>query len=93
MYQRLKRLERRTVGMSSTMRAVRHGKLSEVILSRDSDRRVINPLIALCKEHGVKIAWVDSCVSLGFAVGLTLSTCAVGVFREQASIGDTLEAK
>jgi len=81
-YQRVKRQVRRTVGTSSTLRALRHGQLSEVCLPRDADRRVINPLIVLCKERSIKITWVDSAVSLGFAVGLTISTSAVGFIRE-----------
>lgn len=93
MYQRLKHLSQRTVGTSSTLRALRQGKLSEVILPRDTDRRVINPLVALCKERGVKITWVDSCVTLGFSVGLKISTSAVGILLDQPDSGDTIEAK
>ncbi|MCY0902226.1 MAG: ribosomal L7Ae/L30e/S12e/Gadd45 family protein [Firmicutes bacterium] len=84
-YQRLKRQGRRTVGTSSTLRALRQRRLSEVYFPRDTDRRVINPLIALCKEQGVKINWVDSAVSLGFAVGLKISTSAVGFMREDGN--------
>jgi len=83
-YQRLKRQGRRTVGTSATLRALRQRRLSEVYFPRDTDRRVINPLIALCKEQGLKINWVDSAVSLGFAVGLRISTSAVGFLREDA---------
>lgn len=93
MYQRLKRLSRRTVGTSSTMRALRHGKLAEVILPRDTDRRVINPLVALCKERGVKLSWVDSCVTLGLTVGLNIGTSAVGILQDQSEPDGTTEAK
>ena len=84
MYQRVKSLRGRTVGTSSTMRAVERGLAAEVILARDADRRVLNPLIALCREKGVKISWVDCQDALGAACGLQkLGASAVGILHNE----------
>lgn len=83
-YKRVKAQSERTVGTQSTMRAVKRGLVAEVVLARDGDRRVLNPLIALCKQTGVKVNWVDCQDALGQAVGLELPTCTVGFLRKDA---------
>lgn len=84
MYQRVKSQRERTVGTSSTTRAVERGLVTEVFLARDADRRVLNPLIALCREKGVKICWVDCQDALGAACGLQkLGASAVGILRTE----------
>ena len=82
MYQRVKHRLRRTVGLSATKRAVMRGEVDEVYFARDADRRVLNPMIALCKEKGLKINWVDCQAALGQAVGLPVGTSTVGFLRE-----------
>jgi large subunit ribosomal protein L7A len=53
-------------------------------MARDADRRVLNPVIALCKEKGVKINWVDCQAALGQACGLMLGASTVGFLRDDA---------
>jgi len=82
-YQRVKQQRMRTVGVSSTLRALQKGQLTEVVLARDTDRRVINPVLTLCRELAVKVSWVDSQMTLGRACGLTVRASAVGFLREE----------
>lgn len=82
MYQRVKRQRQRTVGVSTTVRALQKGTVSEVFLARDADRRVINPIVSICREQGVKMNWVDCRDALGKACGLPISTSSVGFLRE-----------
>lgn len=83
MYQRVKQQRMRTVGVSSTLRALQKGQLTEVVLARDTDRRVINPVLTLCKERAIKVTWVDSQMALGRACGLAVRASAVGFLREE----------
>ena len=83
MYQRVKQQRMRTVGVSSTLRAFQKGWLTEVVLARDTDRRVINPVLTLCKERSIKVSWVDSQMALGRACGLKVRASAVGFLREE----------
>ncbi|KYP79702.1 ribosomal L7Ae/L30e/S12e/Gadd45 family protein [Ferroacidibacillus organovorans] len=82
MYQRVKKQQRRTVGTSSTLRAIERDRISEVYIARDVDRHVLNPVIAICKEKGVKINWVDCQGALGAACGMKLATSTVGFLRD-----------
>lgn len=86
MYQRVRAQQRRTVGTSSTRRALQRGAVVEVYMARDADRRVLNPVIALCKEKGVKINWVDCQAALGQACGLALGASTVGFLRDGAGL-------
>lgn len=81
-YQRVKKQELRTVGLSTTIKALNKGQVTEVFIARDADRRVVNPVITLCKEQGVKITWVDCQTALGQAAGVTIGASTVGFLKE-----------
>lgn len=83
MYQRVKRQVHRTVGVSTTLRALNRGTVTEVFVARDADRRVINPILTIAKAQGVKVNWVDCQDALGKACGLPVGTSSVGFLREQ----------
>jgi large subunit ribosomal protein L7A len=81
-YQRVKKQKLLTVGISTTVKALNKGQVTEVFIARDADRRIVNSVIALCKEQGVKISWVDCQVPLGRAAGVVVGASTVGFLRE-----------
>lgn len=84
-YQRVKVQRLRTVGVSTTLKALQRGQVIEVFLARDADRRVINPVLALCKGRGIKVNWVDCQEALGKACGLPVGASTVGFLRDERS--------
>lgn len=82
MYHRVKAYRERTVGASSTLRALQKGHLLEAIVAQDADKEVVMPLISACETAGVTVHYVESQSMLGRACGLAVGASAVGLLKK-----------
>lgn len=72
-----------TVGSKQTVKAVKEGEVQLVILAKDAEARITDPLKKLCIEHGVEVRYVDSMKELGEACGIQVGSASAGVaFKE-----------
>ncbi len=71
--------EVRAVGASQTVKAIQRGRALLVVVARDADRKVTEPVIRAAQEHGVLLAEVNSGRELGRACGIAVGAAAAAV--------------
>jgi len=77
--EQIRAAEARAVGASQTVKAVRKGWALLVLVARDADRKVTEPVVRAAQEAGVPLAEVDSMRELGRACGIAVGAAAAAV--------------
>ena len=67
------------VGARQLRKALLAGRARYVLLARDADPGLTEPIEALCREHSVQYAWVPSMLELGSACGIEVGAAAAAV--------------
>lgn len=70
---------KKIIGTKQTMKAIARGEVQLVFLAKDSDERILVPLLELCKEHNVPVDQENSMEALGKACRIKVGAAAVGV--------------
>ncbi len=74
----------KVVGLKQSRQAVLAGKAEVVFAAEDADAWVMEPLVALCKEHGVEVAWVPTMKELAKACKVEVPTACVAILGKDA---------
>ncbi len=82
--EQIRAAETRAVGASQTVKAVRRGRATLVLVAQDADRKVIDPVIRAAQEREVPLAEVDSMRELGRACGIAVGAAAAAVLEPLA---------
>ena len=69
----------RVVGLKQTRRVVLQGSAEQVYLACDADPGLTEPLLALCRQYGVKADCSLTMQQLGRACGIAVPASAVAV--------------
>lgn len=77
--ERVRAATARAVGASQTVKAVQHGRAVLVLIARDAERRVTDPVIRAAERQGVPLIEVDSMRALGRACGIAVGAAAAAV--------------
>lgn len=77
--ERVRAAAARAVGASQTVKAVQHGRAVLVLIARDAERRVTDPVIRAAERQGVPLIEVDSMRALGRACGIAVGAAAAAV--------------
>lgn len=72
------------VGTKQTLKAVETGKAAEVFVAQDADPRMINRIVQLCSQKGVKLTEVDTMRNLGKACGIEVGAAMAARLAERA---------
>jgi large subunit ribosomal protein L7A len=67
------------VGQKQTLKALRSGKASEVIIADDADEHVKQALLDAAKQANVPVVSVPSKLELGKACGIDVAATAVAI--------------
>ncbi len=67
------------IGTKQTLRALDEGIVSEVIVARDAEYRVISKVETLAKAKEIPLEYVDSMKKLGKACGIDVSAATVAL--------------
>ncbi|MTI80730.1 MAG: 50S ribosomal protein L7Ae-like protein [Firmicutes bacterium] len=81
-YERISKAQKKTVGAKQTAKAVDKGRAKLVLVARDADRHVINPIINACKEKGIDVVEIDNMKKLGKACGIEVRCAVAAVIKE-----------
>ena len=68
-------------GAKQMRKAVTSGKACQAFLASDADPALVEPMMALCQQHNVQVAWVRSMTDLGQACGIEVGAAAVAVLK------------
>ena len=63
-------------GAKQMRKTIQKGKAHKVYLARNADPALIQPLLALCQEYSVSVAWVKSMTDLGHICGIEVGAAA-----------------
>ncbi|MGL4523431.1 MAG: ribosomal L7Ae/L30e/S12e/Gadd45 family protein [Bacilli bacterium] len=65
------------VGRNQTLREIKKGTVSEVLLANDSDVCIINNVVSVAEAHCVKVTYVSTMVELGRQFGIDVGAATV----------------
>lgn len=69
-------------GLKQARKAVLQGTARCVLLAKNADPDLTEPLQRLCQERRVPVRWVASMQELGHSYSLAVKTAAVALFTE-----------
>ncbi|GAV21752.1 ribosomal L7Ae/L30e/S12e/Gadd45 family protein [Carboxydothermus pertinax] len=69
----------KTVGTKQTIKALQKGKVRKVFIALDAEKRVTDPVLALCKEKDVPVEAVDTMESLGKSCGIAVGCACAAI--------------
>lgn len=67
------------IGTKQTLKAIKNGEVSEVVIAVDADQRVTSKVSRLAEEMNVPCTQVDSKKRLGKACGIDVGTATVAI--------------
>jgi large subunit ribosomal protein L7A len=67
------------IGTKQTLKAIKNGEVSEVVIAVDADQRVTSKVSRLAEEMSVPCIQVDSMKRLGKACGIDVGTATVAI--------------
>lgn len=73
--------ERRIVGSSQVLRALKRGARLRVFVARDADPSLVDPIAELALGKGLKLEWVESKEELGRMFGINRAAAAAALIE------------
>ena len=67
------------VGAKQLRKSLHAGTAKKVLLARNTDPAVLEPISALCKKYSVPITWVKTMKELGQACGIEVGASAAAI--------------
>jgi large subunit ribosomal protein L7A len=78
-YEKVLQAKQIVIGTKQTVRALKEGKVQEVIVAEDADAFVINKVLEAAKEANIPVTKVDSMKKLGKACKIQVGAAAVAI--------------
>lgn len=78
-YEKILQAKEIIIGTKQTLRALEEGNVSEVIIARDAERRVVSKVEELAKEKEIPLQYVDSMKKLGKACRIDVGAATVAL--------------
>jgi large subunit ribosomal protein L7A len=80
-YEKVLQAQQFVVGTKQTVRALKEGKVQEVIIAEDADPFIIDKIMEAAKEANIPVTKVDSMKKLGKACKIQVGAAAVAIIR------------
>ena len=80
-YEKVAQAEQIIVGTKQTVRALKDGKVREVVIAEDADETIVRKVVEAANEARVPICKVDSMKKLGKACKIEVGAAAVAIIR------------
>ncbi|WP_070121465.1 50S ribosomal protein L7ae-like protein [Bacillus marinisedimentorum] len=78
-YEKVSQASDLIVGTKQTIKAIKNGEATEVIIAEDADRRVTNKVLTAADDRGVPVLRVESSKKLGKACGIEVAAATVAI--------------
>jgi len=78
-YEKVLQAKQIIVGTKQTVRALKEGRVQEVIVAEDADAFIINNILTAAKEANIPVTKVDSMKKLGKACKIQVGAAAVAI--------------
>jgi large subunit ribosomal protein L7A len=80
-YEKVLQANKVIIGTKQTVRALKDGNVSELVVAEDADPSVTGKLIRQANETNIPVLHVDSMKKLGKACGIEVGAAAVAIIR------------
>ncbi|WEG12679.1 50S ribosomal protein L7ae-like protein [Pullulanibacillus sp. KACC 23026] len=67
------------IGTKQSLKALKEGRVSEIVFASDADNHVTNKVLELAQEKGITISEVDSMKKLGRACGIDVGAAIIAL--------------
>ncbi|MFJ7935186.1 ribosomal L7Ae/L30e/S12e/Gadd45 family protein [Sporosarcina sp. NPDC096371] len=78
-YEKVERAKKTIIGTKQTVKAIRAGIVTAVIIAQDAEERVVAPVMEEATLHGIQVTHVDSKERLGNACGIQVGAAVVAI--------------
>ncbi|WP_342513691.1 ribosomal L7Ae/L30e/S12e/Gadd45 family protein [Sporosarcina sp. FSL K6-1522] len=78
-YEKVKQAKKTIIGTKQTVKAIRAGIVTEVIIAQDVEERIVAPVMEEAALRGIQVTHVDSRLKLGNACGIQVSAAVVAI--------------
>ncbi|MBA2873112.1 large subunit ribosomal protein L7A [Anoxybacillus calidus] len=78
-YEKVLQAKQIIVGTKQTVRALKEGKVQEVVIAEDADSFIIDKVLEAAKEANVPVTKVDSMKKLGKVCKIQVGAAAVAI--------------
>ena len=79
---RLQGAKKVAIGTKTTIKAVKNREASVVYVAQDAERRVLSPVIDLCKENNIEVIEVPQMDELGKACGIKVGAAMAAIMED-----------
>ncbi|XJZ27432.1 50S ribosomal protein L7ae-like protein [Bacillota bacterium Lsc_1132] len=80
-YEKVLQANKVIIGTKQTVRALKDGKVQELVVAADADPKVTTKMIHQAQELSIPILYVDSMKKLGRACGIEVGAAVVAIIR------------
>ncbi len=78
-YDKVEQAKKTIIGTKQTVKAIRAGIVTEVIIAQDAEEKVIAPVLEETELHGIQVTHVESREKLGHACGIQVGAAVVAI--------------
>ncbi|MFS0576111.1 50S ribosomal protein L7ae-like protein [Sporosarcina sp. 179-K 3D1 HS] len=78
-YEKVEQAKKTIIGTKQTVKAIRAGKVTEVIIAKDAEVRIVSPVLEEAQLHGIPVHYVDSKEKLGNACGIQVGAAVIAI--------------
>lgn len=78
-YEKVSQAKKIVVGTKQTVKALKTGKVAEVIVAEDADPFIIGKVVDAAKEANVPVVLVGSMMKLGKSCGIEVGAATVAI--------------
>ncbi|MCM3694493.1 50S ribosomal protein L7ae-like protein [Neobacillus niacini] len=80
-YEKVYQATKIVIGTKQTVKALKDGSTSELIIASDAEAKVTAGVVKLAQEMNIPIIYVDSMKKLGKACGIEVGASTVAIIR------------
>ncbi len=73
--------KKKVIGLKQTNRALKDNLVVSIYVARDADERIVSPLVASCRDKGIKVFYVDTMKELGNNAGIDIGSAVVALIK------------
>lgn len=72
---------RKTVGAKQTLKAMKRNEVTQLYVAKDSDAKVVSPLVEFAAANGIPVDRSYTMMELGMACRIKVKAAAVGLLK------------
>jgi len=79
--EQLKQAKKIFIGTKQTKKAIEKGEAQLVFMAHDAEKRVTEPILKLCEEKGIEIAFIATMEELGCLCGIEVGSATAAIVQ------------